>query len=475
MRNILDMKFQRGQALILIGMSLIGLIAFVGLTIDAGILFAHIGTLRRAVDAAGLAAAGQYLQDTTASELEATVMEFLELNGIDSSQTTLEVNVCNLPGDPDFTIYHDSSLCKENNPWDYDRKLVFVRAEMPVNFVFLPVVGFMSTDIKAESIAEAASIDLVLVIDTSQSMADEGPPIPDCNADDSCLPFKDVRASAYRFVEEMSFPYDYVSIVTFDADGILHQTLTNNKAQALSVIDNLVVYQQAPCITLPDPGGCLSTNIAGGLREAGLSLSSEDFGGRDSSLWVLILLSDGSANQALDDDLAWICPNETGEGGLPTWIQPYCVDGDSDTRHAYGEVWYDTNDAAMDMADILGCYQDDNPDQSTYCDNFFNNWHIPNYDGFEALIFTIGMGDKMINGDCNAWYADNGETCHLDMGERLLRYIAAVGDDGNPASDLCAGAAQQDNCGNYYFAQTAADLDPVFRDIAKRIYTRITH
>ena len=472
MRNILDMKFQRGQAMILIGMSLIGLIAFVGLTIDAGILFAHIGTLRRAVDAAGLAAAGQYLQDTTAAELEATVKEFLELNGVDPSAASLDITVCNLSGPPDFTIYHDSSLCKENNPWDYDRKLVFVKAEMAVNFVFLPVIGFMSTDIKAESIAEAASVDMVLVIDTSQSMADQGPPIPDCNIDDSCLPFKDVRASARSFVDQMSFPYDLVSIVTFDADGILQQTLTNDKALALSVIDSLVVFQQAGCPTLPNPGGCLSTNIAGGLREAQNSFFSD---GRESSLWVLVLLSDGAANQALDDALDWICPSELLLDGFPTWIQPYCADGDSDTRHAYGDLWYDTNDAAMDMADILGCYQDDNVDQSAYCDNFFNTWHIPGYDGFESLIFTIGMGDKMVNGDCNPWYADNGETCHLDLGERLLRYIAAVGDDGNPLSDLCSGVAQKNNCGNYYFAQTAADLDPVFNDIAKRIYTRITH
>ena len=471
MRKILDMKYQRGQAMVLIAMSLIGLIAFIGLTIDAGLLFAHIGTLRRAVDAAGLAAAGQYLQETTATELEATVKEFLELNGIDPDQPTLTINVCNLPGTPDFTIYHDASLCKENNPWDYDRKLVYVQAEMPVNFVFLPVIGFHSTDIKAESIAEAASVDLVLVIDTSQSMADEGPSIPGCNADDSCLPFKDVRASARRFVEQMSFPYDLVSIVTFDADGILQQTLTNNKAQALSVIDSLVVYQQVGCPTLPDPGGCLSTNIAGGLREAQNSYFSD---GRASSLWVMVLLSDGAANQALDDTLAWICPNQLGDG-FPTWIQPYCADGDSGTRHAYGDIWYDTNDAAMDMADILGCYQDDNPDQSTYCNNFFSTWHIPGYDGFESLIFTIGMGDKMVNGDCNPWYAANGVTCHLDLGERLLRYIAAVGDDGNPLSDLCSGVAQKNNCGNYYFAQTAADLDPVFNDIAKRIYTRITH
>jgi len=43
---------ERGQALILLALAFIGLAAFIGLTVDAGILFTNVGHLRRAVDAA---------------------------------------------------------------------------------------------------------------------------------------------------------------------------------------------------------------------------------------------------------------------------------------------------------------------------------------------------------------------------------------------------------------------------------------
>ena len=64
---------ERGQAMLLIAMAFIGLVAFIGLAIDAGILFAHIGHLRRGVDAAALSAANQIRQGFTTEQLETIV------------------------------------------------------------------------------------------------------------------------------------------------------------------------------------------------------------------------------------------------------------------------------------------------------------------------------------------------------------------------------------------------------------------
>jgi hypothetical protein len=258
-----------------------------------------------------------------------------------------------------------------------------------------------------------------------------------------------------------------VGIVHFDAYGYLVNPpgLTDIEADALAAVDTLQVYEQSPCLTLPDPSGCLSTNVAGGLREAAAELAAN---GRQEALWVVVVLSDGAANQARDPGSGdWICPEYPAGPDPRTWVQPYCADGDGDSRHAYGNNRYDVDDIAMDTADTLGCYQLANPDQSAYC-------AAGGINGFEALIFTIGLGDKLVNGNCDAWYAANGETCHLDKGERLLRYIAAVGDDGNPLSDLCDGKPNKDWCGNYYFVNNASELDPVFEDIGKRVYTKIT-
>jgi hypothetical protein len=51
------------------------------------------------------------------------------------------------------------------------RKLARVQATLDVNLAFLPMVGWTNVPITADAISEAASIDLVLVIDNSTSMA----------------------------------------------------------------------------------------------------------------------------------------------------------------------------------------------------------------------------------------------------------------------------------------------------------------
>ena len=97
----------------------------------------------------------------------------------------------------------------------------------------------------------------------------------------------------------------------------------------------------------------------------------------------------------------------------------------------------------------------------------------PTY-GQGAVIFTIGLGKRVVNNtNCNAtvW----GALCEPDVAEHMLRYIAAVGDDGDPTTDPCAAAVVGDDCGNYYYSPTGAGLLEVFEAVASRIFTRITH
>jgi hypothetical protein len=91
------------------------------------------------------------------------------------------------------------------------------------------------------------------------------------------------------------------------------------------------------------------------------------------------------------------------------------------------------------------------------------------------------LGNLVINSTaCDPWYPANGYTCQPEAGEQLLRYIASVGDDGDPATDPCSGVptstlASPQSCGNYYFAPIGASLNSVFEAIASRIFTRLTH
>jgi hypothetical protein len=75
-----------------------------------------------------------------------------------------------------------------------------------------------------------------------------------------------------------------------------------------------------------------------------------------------------------------------------------------------------------------------------------------------------------------------GLSSDVQKGVPLLRYAAAVGDDGNRVTDECltktppySPLGWQTSCGQYYYAQTGNDLIPIFNSIASRIYTKITH
>ncbi len=117
------------------------------------------------------------------------------------------------------------------------RKLVRVVATGRIQLAFLPVIGINTVPIAAEAISETASVDVVLVIDRSESMTDSILRIRElrnetqvyCNTcrqsrliqvtRDYCRPFFDVKKAAVSFVNQLYFPYDRVSVITFDKDA----------------------------------------------------------------------------------------------------------------------------------------------------------------------------------------------------------------------------------------------------------------
>jgi hypothetical protein len=114
----------------------------------------------------------------------------------------------------------------------------------------------------------------------------------------------------------------------------------------------------------------------------------------------------------------------------------------------------------MDAADVLGCEPVPPATPVPGC---------PVAGGNGVVSFTIGLGEKVVANTVGDPHS----------GEKLLRYIAAVGDDGDPNTDPCASTPDStlltpQNCGNYYFSPDATGLQPAFDDIAERIFTRIT-
>lgn len=578
-------RAERGQAMFIIALGIIGLIAFIGLMVDSGILFISNGHLRRAVDAAALSAATQLREGANPADLAKAAKEFMVLNGVDPD--TVVVETC------DYATHTPAEICP-----DPPRKFVRVTASQDVRFAFLPIIGFGTFPISAGATSEAASVDAVIVIDTSESMCAGNPlGIPNCpgvydpNGDSltdqdpgpgvytgcnpnnlvnptdpagKCRPLWDAKFAAKAFVKRLYDGYDRIAVVHFDykptVDYVLNVTLgVDDTPGALDcttwvagcatgvyeAIDNIALHDDAPapalspgsysplnidCIapgTMPactvpteqDLGGTpksvLSTCGGCGIRVASSLLKAT---GRPSALWVVIFLSDGATNLSdfPNDDYLPVfrsnvppefpngfCPGEIGGVNDPLWGLPYCTDGgfddgsgpnpfvsDPTTRHCgpfhldgastcppntiYVGIagytttvpggYYDVEDYARDFTDFaaltVNC-KDKKPGgeqcTGTGTDNYNQSEKLV---GANMAIYSIALG-----------LAANPPSY---AGEELLRYMAAVGDDGDRVTDLCAGVAHQTSCGNYYYAPSGGQLIGIFEDIAKRIFTRLT-
>lgn len=470
---------ERGQAIVIIAGALVGLLAIIGLITDGGMLYVQSSNLKRSVDAAAVSAALQYREGYSDAELRESALQFIQLN--DTTVTDVIVEVCDTDTSNGISSLHNQELCPPvTNPPTPPKKTVRVTASKFVDFAFLPVIGMNGTTIKTSSMSEAASVDVVLVIDASESMAYEtsGDPIrldpgddpAACNLADNCQPFRAIKDIAIEFVDTLYFPYDRVAIITFDrvahaqpdlGGGVapwIEDTNGNGTArdEVEDIIDNLEVYQPAPCVSnnppnpsagtclgynadgsfayigcprweasgRADPTSCTSSNIGGGLALAGNSFAQAPI--REDALWAVILLAGGPAN-------ATNAFSGYPYGTCPYGDTPFCRDDDASARHTSGDSLYDGDDFARDMADFV-----------TDPDN-----------GQGAIIYAIGLGEKIRNDDIR------GSSGDADIAEQLLTYAATR------AGGVTDG-------GVYYYAPNLAELRAIFREIANNLATRIT-
>ena len=249
LRGGLTTRSQRGQSLVIVAMAFIGLGVMVGLAVDGGILFIAQAHLRRAVDAAAIAAATQMRVGQSPESIQRFAYQFIRMNGVDPS--TVVVSLYNYNNDPSGATGQMAQDChwQDANLVDaaYDRyrlctapqrKLIRVEGRAVARFAFMPLMGIMTTTVIADAVSESASVDAVLVLDTSNSMGDQtlhsdGSPmgvdtaaaVAACNAAaltspkaglDNCRPLMDAKEAAKIFVRRLYPDYDRVAIINFD-------------------------------------------------------------------------------------------------------------------------------------------------------------------------------------------------------------------------------------------------------------------
>ncbi len=178
----MNRRSRSGQSIILVAFMFIVLIAFVGIATDVAMLFVRYSTLRRAVDAAAIAAAGQVRETTDYMTLNAVARQFIQIHGIDAN--TVKIDTCEteqlalINDNPGMTAAQalnilidpartpPSELCKRS-----PQKLIRVTAQIASPTAFLSMLGWKSVTLEASSVAQTAVLDVALVLDTSLSEA----------------------------------------------------------------------------------------------------------------------------------------------------------------------------------------------------------------------------------------------------------------------------------------------------------------
>ncbi len=186
---------ESGQSAVLLALMFMMLLAFVGLATDTGVLYVNYAHVRRAVDSAALGAATQVRETTkTKQQITDVARQYIILQGLDVA--TVEVDTCvwkftrnpvtadvNLDAQGRFVSFKaDAPSDVTTNPAglkykDYmdictfpSTKKVRVSASINSQTAFLHIVGWNSVVINASATTEAASLEIVLIIDTSASM-----------------------------------------------------------------------------------------------------------------------------------------------------------------------------------------------------------------------------------------------------------------------------------------------------------------
>ena len=514
-------KTERGQAIIIIVFAFIGLVAMVGLVTDTGLALIEYGKLKRAVDAAAVAGAQEYRPDPLTFDLNTAAVEdaatgFLQINQMQNIHDVTIHTCANSGADRPALCNPDPLGHPENN-----RKLVEVSASIDASFGFMRVLGINGVTLHASAIGEAATIDLVLIMDTSASMAYETgyedrtntpPPGADtplksgpdddpsaCNAADNCEPLRRVKTIALEFVSSLILSgYDRVAIISMtsqtpgsDRYPTEISPLSFSRNQILNDIDDMKVFEpricddtltEGACIQYvgggftgvncqifemtagtadANPSSCPSSNVGGvmGLAQEALTGSGGLTQIRPEALWIVVGLFGGPAN-ATDATASYpngFCPANTWLSFSPYFMGPWCRDPYPSVRHSAGDPLVSYTNPISGETSSVSLY-----DADDYARDMADNL-AASKTNTGVTIYTIGLGVQIQNAAKDG--AGNLLASEPPPAENLMEYIATeAGDSLNPNV----------NHGQYFFAQNSTSLGNIFELIAQNIATKIS-
>jgi Flp pilus assembly protein TadG len=202
MSRLMNKRSRSGQSIILVAFAFIALIAFVGIATDVALLFVRYSTLRRAVDAAAIAAAGQVRENANYLTLNAVAQQFIQVHGLNANTVRVETCDTEIADWMSDTLSHpgatytsslaalvaraNEQLCKSP-----PQKLVRVSAQVQSDTAFLALLGWRSVMLEADAISQTAALDVAIVLDTSLSEALDTRAFEDGSVPGTLYPCKD--------------------------------------------------------------------------------------------------------------------------------------------------------------------------------------------------------------------------------------------------------------------------------------------
>lgn len=474
MNALKPVKNHKGSVLVMMAISLVVLIASVGLAIDSGLGYIIKAKLNAAVDAAGIAASRAVSQgDTQAEQIDNATQaakRFFHANYPDGFLNSTPNPLDTALHDPVVAVAFCPPFCP-SGATDQGKVFIDVSANAVVPVTFMRVMNFNLLSVSAVSQVVRKDLDLAFVVDTTDSMSGVVP---------------QVKSAAKSFLDFLNPTTDRVALIHFAYGGVVDDPIRPvnrgfDRTAMQTHIDNLDY----------NLGGF--TNYSEGMWHARNQLNNVITPVNRSSMRVIVFFSDGSPNTfasyfAFQNPAS--CSNQpgaiaTGAGGSGTPhglyrydLQNQTVSGcywSSITSHLTTTAlpaWYNAHNVNDQEFPVVTA----TPrvvTNSTSSTNIWRNVNRAARNLGESMaaksrsegiyVFTLGLGSHLSDGTG----PDN------ENGDIVLKCMANVPNDPATGTGGCPRYDPNSLPGVYCHALTADDLKPCYAKLASEI-SRLT-
>ena len=440
---------QRGAIAIMVAVSMVMLLAVVGLAVDAGLAYMVKARLNAAVDSAALAGA----RAVTVGSNQAAQTASAQANAAQFFAANIPANY----------LLSKPALLSTNVTFNGGTATIDVRAEAPMPVSIMQVLGFKSLDPVAYAQTIRKDLDMMLVVDTSGSLSASATA---------------VRAAATTFLNQFNVTQDRVGLVHF-ASGV---QIDNPIPLVTRGFDRTTMLANVAALNF---GG--TTSSVEGMWNARNQLNAILPVNR-SSMRVIVFFSDGAPTgftgyfTFADQSASKGCPATTRGALDATLAGLYVPTVSASTKTTTGctvssstittmipnlPAYYNAYDN-LNLFPIVTATTAAHPVASSltsstvaarYIDRASRNLTeaVASKARDEgAIIFTLGLGASLLAKSVN-------DSTNTDTGQDILKCLANVTD----SLARCYNPAQP--VGMYCYAATTADLTPCFSRLASAI------